>query len=71
MKKGGGNMTQYRTFEEDWDYQEEDITRICVICGEKIDKEKLRKALRKKHAKPENVWLPFTILLRSIIDNER
>lgn len=65
-------MTQYRTFEEDWNYKE-DISNICVICGNNIDKEKLRESLRKKHAnaKPENFWLPFTIFLRSIIDNER
>ena len=70
MKKGGGNMTVYRTYEEDWNYKE-DFSTICAICGGNIDKEKLREALRKKHAKLENVWLPFTIFLRSIIDNER
>ena len=70
MKKGGGNMTVYRTYEEDWNYKE-DLSTICAICGGNIDKEKLREAFRKKRAKLENVWLPFTIFLRSIIDNER
>ena len=63
-------MTEYRTYEEDWNYKE-DICTICAICGGNIDKEKLRESLRKKHSKPEKVWLPFTIFLRSIIDNER
>jgi len=63
-------LTQYRTYEEDWNNRE-DIGNICVLCGGNIDKEKLRESLRKKHAKPENVWLPFTIFLRSMIDNDR
>jgi hypothetical protein len=63
-------MTQYRTFEEDWNHKE-DISDICIICGNNIDKEKLRESLRRMHAKTENVWLPFTIFLRSILDNER
>ncbi len=63
-------MTQYRTYEEDWD-NKEDISDICVICGTNIDKEKLREARRRKLAKLDNTWLPFTIFLRSIIDNER
>ncbi len=63
-------MTQYRTYEEDWDHRE-DISDICTICGTIIDKEKLREAHRRKLSKPVNIWLPFTIFLRSIIDNER
>ena len=70
MKNGGGNMTQYRTFEEDWDHKE-DISTICAICGSNIDKEKLREVRRKKLAKTVNIWLPFTIFLRSMIDNDR
>ena len=63
-------MTQYRTYEEDWNLKE-DISTICAICGDNIHKEKLRQSLRKKHTKPENIWLQYTIFLRSIIDNHR
>ena len=63
-------MTQFRTYEEDWDHRE-DISTMCAICGSYINKEKLREARRKKLIKPVNTWLPFTIFLRSILDNER
>ena len=63
-------MTQYRTYEEDWDHVE-DICNICAIYGNNINKEKLREVRRKKLSKLGNTWLPFTIFLRSIIDNER
>jgi len=70
IMKGGENLTQYRTYEEDWNHKE-DISITRAICGGNIDKEKLRESLRKKRRRPENMWLPFTIFLRSIIDNNR
>jgi len=63
-------MTQYRTYEEDWDH-EEDTSSNWAICGSKIDKERLRKAHRKKKVDLVYMWLSFTIFLGRIIDSER
>ena len=39
-------MTEYRTYEEDWDHRE-DPKATCAMCGDIIDKKKLKASLLK------------------------